>query len=62
MPSWLQTFADINPFTITVDAMRALFVGAEAGNAVWGTLAYCVVLLVVFVPLSVARYRRAVTR
>ena len=62
MPSWLQAFAEINPFTITVDAMRALFVGAEAGNAVWGTLAYCAVLLVVFVPLSVARYRRAVTR
>ena len=37
MPDWLQTFAaDINPFSIMVDAVRALFVGGPAGNDVWG--------------------------
>jgi ABC transporter DrrB family efflux protein len=35
MPSALQWFAEINPFTIMVDAMRALWVGAPAGNNVW---------------------------
>ena len=30
MPAGLQWFAEINPFTIVVDAMRALWVGAPA--------------------------------
>ena len=36
MPAALQAFAEVNPFTIIVDAMRALFLGAPAGNTVWG--------------------------
>ena len=35
MPSALQTFAKVNPFTIMVDAMRALLLGAPAGNTIW---------------------------
>jgi ABC transporter DrrB family efflux protein len=61
MPDWLQTFAaDINPFSTMVDAERALFVDGPAGNDVWGAVAWCVGLIVVFGALSVARYRRAV--
>jgi ABC transporter DrrB family efflux protein len=61
MPDWLQTFAaDINPFSTMVDAARALFVDGPHGNDVWGALAWCVGLIVVFGALSVARYRRAV--
>ncbi|HEV2062099.1 MAG TPA: ABC transporter permease [Solirubrobacteraceae bacterium] len=61
MPSWLQAFAEVNPFTTTVDAMRALFVGAPAGNDVWGAVLWSLGLIVVFASLSVSRYRRAVT-
>ncbi|HEY6781539.1 MAG TPA: ABC transporter permease [Thermoleophilaceae bacterium] len=61
MPSWLQTFADVNPFTTTVDAMRALWIGDPAGNDIWGAIAWSVGLIAVFAPLSVARYRRAVS-
>ncbi len=61
MPGWLQTFADVNPFTTTVDAMRALWIGDPAGNDVWGAVAWSVGLIAVFAPLSVARYRRAVS-
>ena len=32
MPAALQWFAEINPFTVVVDAMRALWLGAPAGN------------------------------
>ena len=32
MPEPLKAFAEVNPFTIVVDAMRALWVGAPAGN------------------------------
>jgi ABC-2 type transport system permease protein/oleandomycin transport system permease protein len=62
MPSWLQGFADVNPFTVTVDAMRALWLGAPAGNAVWGAAAWSAGLIAVFAPLAVARYRKVAVR
>ena len=62
MPSALRAFAEINPFTVTVDAMRALWVGAPAGNNVWGAVVWSLVILAVFAPLAVARYRRAAGR
>jgi ABC-2 type transport system ATP-binding protein len=56
-PDWLQTFAKINPVTVTADAARSL--------ALYGTpasLGYAAAwiggLLAVFIPLSVWRYRR----
>lgn len=62
MPSALQWFADINPFTVVVDAMRALWLGAPAGNYVWGAVVWSVAIIAVFSPLAVARYRRAAGR
>lgn len=59
MPAPLRAFAEVNPFTIVVNAMRALWVGAPAGNYVWGAIAWSVAIIVVFSPLAVARYRRA---
>ncbi|MGI8660872.1 MAG: ABC transporter permease [Thermoleophilaceae bacterium] len=59
-PAALEAFAAVNPFTITVDAMRALFLGAPAGNNIWGAVAWSVGLILVFAPLAVRRYRRAV--
>jgi ABC transporter DrrB family efflux protein len=59
MPAVLRAFAEVNPFTITVDAMRSLWLGAPAGNNVWGAVAWALVIIVVFAPLAVARYRRA---
>lgn len=62
MPAALQTFADVNPFTTTVDAMRALFLDAPAGNAIWGAILWSLGIWAVFAALSVARYKRAVVR
>jgi ABC transporter DrrB family efflux protein len=59
MPGALQWFAEINPFTIVVEAMRSLWIGAPAGNYVWGAFVWSAVILVIFAPLAVARYRRA---
>ena len=59
MPAALQWFAEINPFTIVVDAMRALWLGAPAGNCVWGAVAWSLAILAVFAPLAVPRYRKA---
>jgi high-affinity Fe2+/Pb2+ permease len=42
--------------------MRALFLGAPAGNDVWGAVAWSLVIAIVFAFLSVTRYKRAVVR
>jgi ABC-2 type transport system ATP-binding protein len=62
MPAALQAFAEVNPFTITVDAMRSLFLGAPAGNSVWGAVAWSLGIAIFFATLSVRRYKRAVVR
>jgi ABC-2 type transport system permease protein/oleandomycin transport system permease protein len=62
MPGALEAFAKANPFTITVDAMRALFVGAPAGDSIWQAVVWSVGLTIVFAPLAVFRYRRVSTR
>ena len=62
MPTWLQKFADINPFTIVVDAVRALWLDAPAENYVWGAFAWTLGMIAVFAPLAVRAYRRAALR
>jgi ABC transporter DrrB family efflux protein len=59
MPTVLQDFAKVNPFTIVVNAVRSLWLGAPAGNYVWGAVVWSVVIIAVFAPLAVGRYRRA---
>lgn len=61
MPDWLRFFAEeINPVSSAVDAARALLVGGPAAEAVSRTVAWSVGLLVLFVPISVRQYRKAV--
>jgi ABC transporter DrrB family efflux protein len=62
MPGALQWFAEINPFSTTVNAVRALFIGDPAGNSVWGAVAWAVGIAAVFSFLAVTKYKRAVVR
>lgn len=62
MASWLQGVAEVNPITITVDAVRGLFIGTPYGSDAWLSLLWSVGLTLVFAWLSVSRYRRSVTR
>jgi ABC-2 type transport system permease protein len=68
MPAWLRTISDWNPVSALVAACRHLLgsVPAPGGAGAWplahpvpATLAWAVVLLAVFVPLSVRRYATA---
>ena len=59
MPGWLQAFAEINPVTIAVNALRALTLGGPTVRPVLEALAWIAGILLVFVPLAVNRYRRA---
>jgi ABC transporter DrrB family efflux protein len=58
MPGWLRAFADHQPLTIMVNAVRRLFLDGSAGSEGWLALAWCLGILAVFVPLSVSMYRR----
>jgi ABC transporter DrrB family efflux protein len=62
MPAGIEEFAKANPFTTMVDAMRSLWLDTPAGDDIWLAVVWCVGLIAVFAPLSVARYRRAVSR
>lgn len=62
MPAALHTFAEVNPITTVVDAIRALFLGAPAGNNIWGAVLWSLAIAAVFAFLSVNRYKRAVVR
>jgi ABC-2 type transport system permease protein/oleandomycin transport system permease protein len=62
LPAVLEWFADINPITTTVDATRALWLGTPAGSDVWGAFVWALIITSIFAPLSVARYRHAVSR
>ncbi len=62
MPAALEWFADVNPFTTMVDAMRALWLGTPAGNDVWGAFVWTFVIIAIFAPWSVAKYRKAITK
>jgi ABC transporter DrrB family efflux protein len=62
MPSWLRTFSNAQPITKVVDAVRAWVLGQPVGSNGWIALAWCVGILVVFMPLSVRVYRRAATK
>ena len=62
MPDGLRQFAEANPFTTITDALRSLWLNTPANTDVWMAFVWCVVLVAVFAPLAVARYRRVTVR
>ncbi len=62
MPGWLRAFADHQPLTQIIDTVRGLLLNQPVGSASWQALAWCIGILLVFVPLSVSLYRRTTTR
>ena len=61
LPGALQWFAEVNPFTVVVDEMRELWVGAPGGT-LWQAVAWSLAIIAVFAPLAVWRYRRTAER
>jgi ABC transporter DrrB family efflux protein len=59
MPGWLQAFANNQPVTNTINAMRALALGGPVEPSLWKCLVWLAGIFVVFVPLAVRTYRRA---
>ena len=62
MPTWMQGFANNQPVTLVINAMRGLALGGPLNPlfpALWESLAWLVGIIVVFAPLAVRAYRRA---
>jgi ABC-2 type transport system permease protein len=57
MPDGLRQFAEANPFTTWADAARSLWLGTPAHTDVWMSFVWCFVLIAIFAPLAVWRYR-----
>ncbi len=60
MPGPVRAFAEHQPVTAIVDAIRDLFAGQPVGADIWIALAWCVGILVVAYVLAVVTYRRQV--
>jgi ABC transporter DrrB family efflux protein len=60
MPGWLQPFAAHQPVSVTASAARALVLGTPAGSYVLQAVCWDAGILLVFVPIAVWLYRRAV--
>ena len=61
MPSWLQDFANNQPVTLVINAMRAMALGGPAfplNPSLWESVLWLAGVLIVFVPLAVWSYRR----
>lgn len=62
MPDILQSFANANPVTHVVDATRHFWLGTPAGDAIWASIVWTIILIAIFAPLSIRNYRRAATK
>lgn len=68
MPSWLQTFAEVQPITILTNTARSLMLpeqgaaalGLDSGELILQSLGWIIAIVAVFAPLAVRQYRRAV--
>src|SRR5947207_11936579 len=62
MPDWLRVFAEHQPVSLIVNAVRGLLLNQPDAATIWQALAWCVGILVVFVPLAVWAYGRRTAR
>jgi ABC-2 type transport system permease protein len=58
MPGPVRAFAENQPVTSIVDAIRSLLTGQPVGSDLWVALAWCVGILVVAYLAAMATYRR----
>ena len=57
-----RAFAERQPVTLMVNAVRSLLLGQPVGADGWRALIWCLAILVVFIPLSVWLYGRRIGR
>lgn len=58
MPGWLQAFAELNPVTIVVDALRILVLGGPTTQPVLQATAWIAALIAITIPAAIRQWRR----
>jgi ABC-2 type transport system permease protein len=61
MPDPVRVFAENQPVTSIVNAIRDLFTGQPVGTDIWFALAWCVGILVFAYVVSMVIYRRKIS-
>jgi ABC-2 type transport system permease protein len=61
MPGPVRAFADNQPVTSIVNAIRNLFAGQPVGNDIWIALAWCVGILIIAYGFAIAAYSRKIS-
>lgn len=62
MPDWLRAFAEHQPVSLIVNAVRGLLLNQIDTTTIGQALLWCVGILVIFIPLAVWAYGRRVAR
>jgi ABC-2 type transport system permease protein len=58
MPHGLRVFAENQPLTHVINAMRALLVGTPLGNSAWLAVIWCASIIVISLPLATWMFKR----
>jgi ABC-2 type transport system permease protein len=61
MPGPVRAFAEHQPVTSIVNAIRAVFTQQPVGNDIWIALAWCVGILIVAYTFAIGIYRRKIS-
>jgi ABC-2 type transport system permease protein len=60
MPGLVRTFAENQPVTSIVDAIRSLLAGQPVGNDIWVALAWCIGIMIVAYVFAMRAYQKRV--
>lgn len=58
MPTFLRIFAENQPVTHVIEAIRALMIGTPIGNHITMSLIWCIGIIIVSIPTATILYRR----
>ena len=58
MPAVLRTFAENQPITHIIEAIRALTMGKSAGHHLWFALVWCLAIIIISIPAAAHLFRR----
>lgn len=59
MPGWLRWWAERQPLSVTVRAVRALMLGTDPTAYVWSSIAWSFGIMAVMAPIAIRKYRKA---
>ena len=62
LPDWLRAFAEHQPVSLIVNAVRGFLLNNPDASTIWQAFAWCVGILVVFIPVAVWAYGRRTAR